>query len=277
MTAWRFSTAGCRTASATTSGTASAAATSTWWSARAARCSRRSATRPYRRRRRARHVLQAGRERRATTAAMSRSCARTGRRAGRAGVGDAVARVVPATRTSGRYDAGHARRAASSIARWRRSASSTCARSSRPRARTSCSARRCARRWRRASPGEQIDRPAQPPRLRDGRVLPAVRRVARVPALQRLADGAQGSAPRPLPLLQLRDAVPRRCARVRRRVPRAARLRHRAGRGRGARAFPGARVARVDRDTDPAAGRHRRACCARFARAASSTSWSARR
>jgi primosomal protein N' (replication factor Y) len=93
------------------------------------------------------------------------------------------------------------------------------------------------------------------------RVLPAVRRDARVPELQRLADGAQGGAARAVPLLQLRDAVPKACVNARA-VSRAARIRHRAGRGRDRERFPGARR-RVDRDTIRAAARSRAAAAFR--------------
>ncbi len=93
-------------------------------------------------------------------------------------------------------------------------------------------------------------RPAEPPRVRDRDLLPAVRRVDGVPALQRDADVSSGGPPRALPLLQLRggraEAMRAVCGgefleqsgfgteRIE------ADLRER---------FPGARIARVDRDT----------------------------
>ncbi len=52
--------------------------------------------------------------------------------------------------------------------------------------------------------GEQTRRAAQPARVRDGDLLPAVRRVDRVPALQRHADLPPAAAAAALPLLQLR-------------------------------------------------------------------------
>ena len=81
-------------------------------------------------------------------------------------------------------------------------------------------------------------------------LLPAVRRDARVPELQRVADRAPRRAPRPLPLLQLLDAAAQRPAATARgpyleqigfgteRVEAEVRAQ-----------FPAARVARVDRDT----------------------------
>ena len=151
----RSSTARSRPASATISGIASAAATCRWWSARAPRCSRRSrisasssstksTTRPTSRTRA-----------RAITAATSRSCARS-----RPARWPCSARRRRRSRRSSTRRAATTRwsrsSAASSIGRWRRSASSTCARCSRPRGPTRCSARRCARRWwRRLADGEQ--------------------------------------------------------------------------------------------------------------------------
>ena len=58
---------------------------------------------------------------------------------------------------------------------------------------------------RRVASGRAGAAAAQPPRLRERGLLPAVRRHARLPELQRLADRAQGRAgpgPRALPLLQ---------------------------------------------------------------------------
>ena len=81
-------------------------------------------------------------------------------------------------------------------------------------------------------------RAAQSPRLRDGRVLPAVRRHVRVPQLQHLADRAHGATrlAGPLSLLQLLDAGAEDVPQVRGAVPRAGRLRHREGRAAAARA-----------------------------------------
>ena len=129
-------------------------------------------SRPGRRRRGARHVLQAGREP-ALSRPRRRDRARAaGRRAGRARLGDAVARDVPA-RARAAATRWSRSSAASSIGRWRRSASSTCARCSRPRGRTSvlspplreALAARLARR-------RAERRAAQPARLRGGVLLP---------------------------------------------------------------------------------------------------------
>ena len=71
--------------------------------------------------------------------------------------------------------------------------------------------------------------------------VPAVRLDGRVPALQRLDDGARQRRARggALPLLRLRPAGAAGLPELRGAVPRARRLRHRAGRGRGADAVPG--------------------------------------
>ena len=70
-----------------------------------------------------------------------------------------------------------------------------------------------------------------------GRLLPPVRRNDGVPELQRDADGAQGGRARALSLLQSLGAAPEGLRQVRRSVPRAARVRHRARRGGSARAL----------------------------------------
>ena len=112
--------------------------------------------------------------------------------------------------------AGHARaaRARSSAGRGPDRRHARGVRGRRPR----CHAERAAVRRARRDAGARRagDRAAQPPRLRELGVLPAVRRDARVPELQRVADRAPRGAPRALPLLQLLD---RRCRRPARTAP----------------------------------------------------------
>ena len=128
-------------------------------------------------------------------------------------------------------------------------------------------------RGRRTDPGA-----AQPPRHRRRGAVPAVRLDGRVPALQRLDDGARQRRARggALPLLRLRPAGAAGLPELRGAVPRARRLRHRAGRGRGADAVPGgADRPRRSRHRPPAGQPHRDAGALRHA--ASWTCWSAPR
>ena len=105
------------------------------------------------------------------------------------------------------------------------------------------------------------DRPAEPARLRDRGVLPPVRVDARVPQLQRVADGAQGGAARAVPLLQLRDGAAEGVRQLRRAVPRADRLRHRARRGGNRRAVSRRRGWRGSIATRFAGAARSRRCC----------------
>ena len=96
------------------------------------------------------------------------------------------------------------------------------------------------------SRGEQTRGAAQPPRIRDRRLLPAVRRVAGVPALQRRRSrftrraGACGAT-----TAITRRRVPTALRRVRRRVSRAVGFRHGTARGGSARARFRARASRA--------------------------------
>ena len=114
-----------------------------------------------------------------------------------------------------------------------------------------------------ARAGRAGARPAQPARLRDRRLLPAVRRDARVPELQRLADRAHARA-------RARRARCHYCnysiARaedvpaVRGAVPRARRVRHRAGRGGGRERCCRARASRASTATRCGAAARSRRC-----------------
>ena len=209
--------------------------------------------RPDRRRRGARRARTSRRRARATTAATSRSCA-----AQRAGALVVLGSATPSMESyhnamAGKYERVVLERrvldrplAAVTVVDMREEyAAEGPDVDPEPRAaRRRSSARLDARR--------AVAGPAEPPRLRDGGLLPPVRRHARLPELQRVAGrprrrrGAAGA----LPLLQLLGA------RARRRVRCAPApyleqtgLRHRARRSRSAaRVCPGARVARLDRD-----------------------------
>ena len=121
-------------------------------------------------------------------------------------------------------------------------------------------------------------RPAQPPRLRDGGVLPAVRRHVRVPELHvsLTVHTARHGLAGALPLLQLLDDVPTACRKC------AAPYLEQAGFGTEKveqqlrERFPEARIGRVDRDSVRRKGALDRRFC-RASRPASSTCWSARR
>ena len=208
------------------------------------------------------------------------------RRAGRARLGDAVDGVATHNAQAGRYDAGHAGRGACSIARWPTCASSTCARrcaddgagrGAEPRARGG--ARGSA--WRR---GEQAVDPAEPPRLRDRGVLPAVRRHLRVSrtAACRSLTGASRQARRRRGwrarchycnyLRASPDGVPA----MRGAVPGARRLRHRAGRSGDRARSSRTRASRASTATPFASGAAW-STCSRGSRGARSTCSSARR
>ena len=173
-------------------------------------------------------------------------------RARRARLGDAVDGELP-QRDDRQVRARRARAPRARSAARRGDASSTCARSTPPTGPDVDPEPRAARRRSRArsTRREQVARAAQPPRLRDGRVLPAVRRHARLPELQRVAGRPRRGhgAARALPLLQLHgaraDGVP---AVRRRRISSRPASAPSASRRKSQRACPGARVARLDRD-----------------------------
>ena len=236
------------------------------------------ATRPHHRRRGARRLVQAGGE-----PALQRPRRRdrpraAGRRAGRARVGDAVDGELP-QRDDRAGTSASCSSAACSIGRWpsvrvvdmrEEYAAEGPDVDPEPGAREAIAA---AARAARAGAGA-----AEPPRLRDGGVLPAVRRHARVSELQRVARRARRGhrAARALPLLQLLVARAAGVSAVRRPVSRAGRLRHRARRSGGRERVPGRarRAARSRRH--PPQGIARRRSCRGFATARSTCS-SARR
>ena len=156
-------------------------------------------------------------------------------------------------------------------------ASSTCGRSSPRTGRTRCSVarspRQSAARLDRARAGAAA---AEPARVRDGGVLPAVRRHAGVPELQRVARRARPRSRRVVPLLQLLERVPRTCPSC------AAPYLEQMGFGTErveaeVRAGVPARRASRGSIATPCAGAARWPTCWPVRRAAASTCWSARR
>ncbi len=117
-----------------------------------------------------------------------------------------------------------------------------------------------------ARPQRAGARAAESPRVRDGRLLPPVRRHARLPELQRVARRARRGRrpPRALPLLQLLGARAERVSALRRPVSRAGRLRHRARRGRGEGDVCPARASRGSTATRSAARARSTALLSRF-------------
>ncbi len=117
-------------------------------------------------------------------------------------------------------------------------------------------------------------RAAQPAGVCDISRVPAVRIDARVPELQPVADRSSRGTPCALPLLQLRHARAGCLSGLRRGIPGAGRLRHRAGRGGDP--CPVSRRAGGPRRSrhDPAEAARSGPCCARFAARERSTSWS---
>ena len=111
--------------------------------------------------------------------------------------------------------------------------------------------------------GEQVARPAEPPRLRDRGVLPAVRRHDRLSELQRLADGAHASRASDwrarCHYCNFSRSCRRRARSARRRTWSTSASAPSVSRRRCARLFPAARVGRVDRDTMRRQGQPRRA------------------
>ena len=139
---------------------------------------------------------------------------------------------------------------------------------------------RCARRWRaRSTRGEQAIVLLNRRGFATRGLLPAVRRDARLPELQRVADRAPRGRTRArchycnysiAAAEGVRATAPARIIEL-------VGLRHRARRGRGPRARSPTRASRASTATRSAGEARSRALLARFARAASSTSWSARR
>ena len=135
-----------------------------------------------------------------------------------------------------------ARRGAFSIARWRPCAWSTCARSMPTKVPTSSSRARSGRRMRRAARAARASCcAAQPPRLRDCRVLPAVRHTMDCPncSVSLTVHTGRQTLAGALSLLQLLARGAASSAQLRRALSRTRRIRHRARRGRDhRRCFP---------------------------------------
>ena len=239
-----------------------------------------AAPRPDRGRRGTRSLVQAA-GRRALLGARPGGLPRQARRrAGRARLGDAVARDLAAR------DAGPlcARSALSRRDRRRRAAGGAPGRHE-PRA---AARRRAARRWRRrwsrrcssASPRRAEPRLPQPARLCAGAALRRLRLEERLPALQRLARLPQARPHAALPPLRPRRARAARLPGVRQPRHRADRPRHRAARGAARRAAAaaggGRRASPASMPTARAARARSRPSSARCM-PARSTCWSARR
>ena len=240
-------------ASGTISGTASAAATSTSSSARARPCSRRSSSSASSSSTRSTTASYKQDELAAVSRTRRRGRARTdGAGARRARIGDAVARVGgERRRPAGTISCGSPQRvlnrplAAVQVVDMRKEYAA--ARRGR-HVQRAAARQRSTIAWRRR---EQSRRAAQPARIRDGDLLPAVRRVDGVPALQRRASrftarrrrvrchycnySARGAAARAAPAAASTSSSRASAPSGSRRISRAA--------------FPGARIARVDRDT----------------------------
>ncbi len=231
--------------------------------------------RAHRRRRGARFVVQAGR-----AAAVSRTGRRgrtraDGRRARRAGIGHAVARI------GGQRRGRPLRSRAPHDARARPAAGHGAGRGHARRVRGARSGRDVVGASALGDRGSPVEaragrRAAQSAGLRDGHLLPPVRIVDGVPALQRRADVPPDGPPRAVSLLQLRLGGAAQVRNVRRRVPRAIGLRHRAARSRPARGVPaGARHPGRSRH-DPPEGRDCARAAGRWRPDRSTSSWARR-
>ena len=216
--------------------------------------------RAHHRGRRARRLLQAGREPAVPRPRRRHRPRQAGGRARRARIGDPVARELsqraerpvrphrpPAARPGSSHGGGAHRGHARGVRR--------VGAGRHPERSVVRGARRSARTAR------AVDRAPEPARVRHLGVLPGVRLDARVPELQRLAHRAPRGAQGPLPLLQPLDGAAEDLRELRRPVPGADRVRHRTGRGGDRREVSrDSRHARGPRH-DPQARRDRRRCC----------------